>query len=371
MPDYMIPEESEELHKKLIPFLRRGFHDPVTISPPESSQIIAQVRDRLIQAEYLPSETEKTPVQQQGQMATSSPLTGVRSQKSRIPRFINILAAVLVVGILIGTSLLLLRPHTYSPAAIPTAASTGPSARTQVNGLEASIHLVTPGPYFLSELLFVEVSLTNHTSRSFMLSGLNKPDSLFCPKSALSARITRGNAPSYTFPLLSYACNDDEPLTNLARGQTLTIDHYLPMTRSGEVTITMGGQLMGTMSELKEYSGGTPLDGHWPFLRIHVDPKVPPSRMISLHVQGTQIMVQAPQAARAHLLYMESITCGPNTGLYVDSSGTNWTPLTTTALSQPACPTTVLRRWDYIVSAPGYPIVSGSLASPISSAKYT
>ena len=73
----------------------------------------------------------------------------------------------LVVGIIISASLLLFRPQSRSSpltiAATPIIATPGPTARTQANGLEATIHLVTPGPYFLSELLLVDVSLANHT----------------------------------------------------------------------------------------------------------------------------------------------------------------------------------------------------------------
>jgi hypothetical protein len=358
MLDDMIPEEGEEQYKKLIPLLRRGFRDPVTISSPESSQIIAQVRERLMQADYHSSENEKISVQQPGQITTSGPLTSVRTQqKARIPRFINVLAAVLVVGLLIGTSLLLFRPHPHSPAATPIIASTGPTAHAQVNGLEASIHLVTPGPYFLSELLLVDLSLTNRKQTLLTLNGRNQPDN-FCSSSVITALITGKDAPSYSFPSLDFVCNQPAFITELMSGHTLTLRQYLPVTKNGEVMITMG---------TTRYQPPDPLNGHGPSLHIHVAPRVPSGRMISLHAQGAQgaqVMVQAPQAALAHLLYMQSITCDNYGGLGLFS----WTSLTTTILSQPACPT-AHKQWTYIVSAPGYPIVSGSQSSSISSIK--
>src|SRR6266567_1470089 len=306
-----------------------------------------------MQVDYLSSENEKISVQQPGQITTSGPLTSVLRQKARIPRFINVLAAVLVVSILIGTSLLLFRPHPNSTSAPPITASTGPTAHKQVNGLEASIHLVTPGPYFLSELLLVDVSLTSPPRALITLNGRDKPDS-FCSSSAITAQIIGKGAPSYSFPPLSYACTQPGYITYLTSGQTLTIHQYLPVTKSGEVTIMMG-----------RYQPPDPLGGHGPSLRIHVDPKVPSGRMIHLRAQGTQVMIQAPQAARAHLLYMQSITCDNYAG-----GGIDWTPLTTTTLSQPACPT-AHKQWTYIVSAPGYPIVSGKQSSFTSSAKDT
>lgn len=356
MPNDMIPEENEELYKKLIPLLQHGFHDPVTISSPESSQIIAQVRERLMQAEYLSPVDENAPVQQPGQITTSNPLPGVRSLKSRIPRFINVLAAVLVVGILISTSLLLFHPRPYSPAAIPTAASTGPSAHTQFNGFEASIHLVTPGPYFLSELLLVDVSLTNHTQKSLTLDGRDKTADQ-CVYSAINARLTGKSASSYAFPELDVVCTAVGYFTDLKPDHTLSIRQYLPVTNSGEVTITMA---------TTRYQTSDPLNGHWPSLHIHVTPQIPSDHIISLGTQGTRVMIQAPQAVRTHLLYMQSISCDNNVG----GGSLSWVPLKTTVLFQPACPT-AHKHWKYIVSAPGYPIVSGSLPSSTSSAKNT
>lgn len=99
----------------------------------------------------------------------------------------------------------------------------------------------------------------------------------------------------------------------------------------------------------------SPLDGHWPSLRIHVDAQVPSNRGLSLHDQGAQVMIQAPPTARAHLLYMESITCDQ----YLGGGPTDWSPLSTTVLSQPACPT-AHKHWQYIVIAPGYAIVAGN-----------
>jgi len=345
MFDHMIPEEREERYKQLIALLRRGLREPVVISSPEQSQIIARVRERLTQVDDLSPRLEEMPVQQPGQ-TRSRPKMRISSRRGRLPRFANGLVAVLVAGILAGASLLLFRPSLHQHAAQPPTNSTGPTARAQVNGMEALLHLVTRGPYFLSELLSVDVSLTNHTHMTVELVGTNKADSL-CFSSALSAQITGGSTPSYTLPGIVVACAQPLYVTWLAPGQTLTIHYYLPVTKSGEVTITMGP--MRGPPRL-----ASPLDGYWPSLRIHVDPQVPSNRMLSLHAQGTQVMIQAPPAARAHLLYRESITCDR----YGDGSHADWTPLATTVLSQPACPT-AHKHWEYIVSAPGYAIVTG------------
>lgn len=346
--DDMIPEENEEQYAQLIPLLRWGFRKSVALSPSESSQIIDQVRERLQQANSLPFQEEKIP----GQIL--SPVIDVHRKRLRIPRFIAVQAAVLIVLILIGTWLIPMKYQSqsrlHSIAPTPVTVSAGPTARTQANGLEATMHIVTPGPYFLSELLLVDVSLTNHTKALVTLNGSNKASSL-CPDAALTVQMTGKGAPAYAFPLLDVACVQPAYMTHVTSGQTLTIHHYLPVTRNGEVTLTMG--------PATGYPPSGPLTGHWPSLRIHVNSHVPSDHMISLHAQGAKVMIQAPQAARSHLLYMQSITCDN----YRYHSGTGaWTPLATTALSRPPCSTTY-NRWDYVVSAPGYPIVSGKQSS--------
>ncbi|HVB21035.1 MAG TPA: hypothetical protein VNG51_03705 [Ktedonobacteraceae bacterium] len=339
-----IPEEREEQHQKLIALLRRGLHEPVALSSSEQSQIIDRVRERLMQENDLSSHLEEMPAQQAGQVG-AGPVVRISARGGHLPRFVNGLVAVLVVGVLIGAALLLFRPSLHQNGTPPPTDSTGPTARTQVNGLQATIHLVTPVPYFLSELVFVDVSLTNRTHLPFVLDGSSRPD-IACFSSALSVQITGGSVPFYTLPRLSIACLQPLFLTTLAPGQTLTIHYYLPVTKSGEVTIMMGGMTGPHQTN--------PLDGHWPSLRIHVNPQVPANRVISLHQQGVQVIIQAPPAARTHLLYRQTITCDQ----YAGGGPTDWSSLSTTALSQPACPT-AHKHWQYIVSAPGYSIVAG------------
>src|SRR5712692_4041877 len=81
----------------------------------------------------------------------------------RIARFASMLAAVLVVAAIISASLLL---FTHRPqgvvSSLPQSAPIGPvgtpvTVHTQAGGLEASMSL-TSGPYFLSELLAVDLS---------------------------------------------------------------------------------------------------------------------------------------------------------------------------------------------------------------------
>jgi hypothetical protein len=76
-----------------------------------------------------------------------------------------------------------------------------PRAQTQVGGLDATIQVVIAGPYFLSELLPVDVSLTNHTQALVRLLGLNTTP-LRCDDAALMVRLTNGSDSSFAFPSL-------------------------------------------------------------------------------------------------------------------------------------------------------------------------
>jgi hypothetical protein len=57
-------------------------------------------------------------------------------------------------------------------AVAPTATAPAPRAQTQAGGLDATLQVVFPGPFFLRELLPVDVSLTNHTQQEVDLTDL-------------------------------------------------------------------------------------------------------------------------------------------------------------------------------------------------------
>lgn len=345
--DDSIPEERQEHYEQLIAVVRLGLREPTEVTAMEQSQIIARVQERLLRGEALSAQAEELPIPQRPSQTRSRPILSAPSRWVHLARVARDLAAVLVIGILVGATLLMFRSAARPSGVLPPTASTGPTAVSQVDGLRAAIRVVTPGPYFLRELVSVEVDLTNQTSQPFELDGGSKPDSA-CNSSALSAQITAGSSPTYIPPKLSIACAQPLFRTTIAPGQTLTIHSFLPVTESGEVTITMGG--------MRDSRQASPLDGHWPAVSIHVDPQVPADRALSLRTQGAEVIVQAPPAAQSHLLYWESISCDRYGG---GGSRSDWSPLPTPVLSQPACPT-AHRHWEYLVSAPGYAIVAGT-----------
>jgi hypothetical protein len=364
--DDRIPEERQASYTHLISLLQRGRHEPEALTASEQADIIARVQDRLTRATALPPQHqgEALPVQQPSQIRFHPSILRGSTRRGQVLRFARELVAVLLVGLLVGAALLVFRSAAHQPAVpSPTVATgptatrptaTGPTAVSHFNGLQASIQVVTPGPYFLSELVALEVGLTNHTGQPVLLAGTDKPD-IACYFSALSARITAGEAPTYTLPTLSVGCLQYLPSTTLGPGQTLTFHYFLPLTKSGAVMITMGSMqgfpppAQGTPSRYDPYVG------HWPAVSIQVDPQVPATRALALRSQGAQVIVQAPPAAQTQLLYRESIDCDH----YGGGGGQDWSPLPTPVLSQPACPT-AHRHWAYIVSAPGYATVGGT-----------
>ncbi len=352
-----IPEERQEPYTQLIALLHHGLREPAGVTPLEQSRIIARVQERLLQGGARTAQAEEPPDDQrpfqtsqasQASQTRSQRILSTPSRRRRLARTARDLAAILVIGILVGATLLLFRSAVRPSGVQPPNASTGPTAVSQVDGMQASIHIVTPGPYFLRELISVDLGLTNQTSQPLALSGGNKPDSA-CDSSALSAQITAGSAPTYTLPRLAIDCALPLFKTTVAPGQTLTLHSFLPVTKSGEVTITMGG-----MRDVPPQA--SPLDGRWPSVSFHVDPQIPTNRALSLRNEGAQVIVHAPSMAQALLLYWESITCDGYGG---GGARLDWSPLPTLVLSQPACPT-AHRHWEYLVSAPGYAIAAGA-----------
>lgn len=148
----------------------------------------------------------------------------------------------------------------------------GPSATTQAKGITMSLHLTPAGPFFLSELIAVDVSLTNQTPTSVQLDG---PSQAGPCGSALWAELTGGGPPQYTLPTATTHSCPWMGGTIVGPGHTLTIRQLLPLTSSGHIMLTGATRFLTTAPN--------PLEGHWPAISLTVDPHIPANRMISLH----------------------------------------------------------------------------------------
>lgn len=334
------------------------------------------------QAEFTPSKSvRQDPV-----------LIPIRSS-TRMHRFgalVQTLAAVLIVVALLGASLLLFRHRLPSTAtrpantpsiALASASPIGPigkpiAVHSTAHGLEMTMQ-ITPGPFFLSEMLAVKLSLTNHTNTIFLLQGTSPAlgTSNYSCRPPLKIVMTGGEHPydSNLQSALSAAisCYDSPGTVQLQPAQTITNYQYFALTSSGAVTLTAQATFQKAALQdgvIQMVSTASPLDGHWPSLQITVQAGVPSDRAISLHQQSTLVIVDAPLTVRGQLIYMSVFDCDLGKGSNQHGGTDRWIGLRMMAIEKPQCGFSMINgtpvpgkflRWTYVVSAPGYAMVSG------------
>lgn len=347
MHNDFVPEEEAPEYRQLLTTLRASAQQRAPISSEEQTHMLARVRERFVQTTSEPVLSEVggfTPPRLSKLHRSSRPTRAF----SRLAA--NLLAALVVIGLILGSwALFKVRP--LIPVTSPAVPVSGPSVTTQAHGLEASMHILISGPYFLGELLPIDVALTNHTSQAVGIGGsVRIVDNGFvdaCSPFLLRVHIAKGSQPSYAFPDFAFGCFQPYVVTQVAPSQTITVHQYLPLTMSNEVTLMTGIPLSGQPTD--------PLNRAWPtvHMQIQVGPQIPLDRQLSLQQQNGQVMISTPAGTQVHLLVMQTITCD-----HYESGSNEWTPLVTNVLHEPTCPT-ANPHWVYAVSAPGYSIVSG------------
>jgi hypothetical protein len=151
-------------------------------------------------------------------------------------------AALLLVGLvvlaaLLGAGLL----ATFPPAA---SARAGPVASAQVNGLDLTVR-IAPGPYFVRELLPVEVSLANHSTATVYVAGhagVNQVPAGFHLQQ-------EGGAAALSSPPLALAgctwCTGGPGIlmpNALAPDQSMSESDLILLTASGTLTLSAGSR---------------------------------------------------------------------------------------------------------------------------------
>jgi hypothetical protein len=183
--------------------------------------------------------------------------------------------ALVALTLLCAAAFILIDPFSGAPPMSPPVA-----AVVRAGAVTMSVR-VPPGPYFLSELLPVDVALSNHSRAPITLGGAAVPSPC---GSALGAWLTGGTAPYFALRAsTTHGC----PLfaggtTTVAPGHTLTIRQGLPLTASGHLTLMAGAQFL----KVSTTSGGgqaittgvNPLGGRWPSLVLTVAPTIPAAR---------------------------------------------------------------------------------------------
>lgn len=372
--DDSIPEEIETQHVALLSMLRRAYPRPVQLTSDEQAQIIERASQRLLLPDQAVSAGEDRVVQPVGAI-NSIPLKKSASNPSaarrgrRTTRFASMLAAVLVVAAIIGVSLLLFtrRPQEVVTS-LPQSTPIGPIGKvgivSEAGGLEASMN-ITGGPYFLSELLAADFSLTNNTDKTLYV-GIPFVGSSCGYVTGI--QVTGEDTPQYVIPIpTDHSCPGFVNSTQIKPGQTLTVRKYLPLTNSGHLTLTAETTFY-TLTPQSQYPFpkqiSSPLDGHWPSMQIDVASKIPANRMISYHRVGSRVFINAPTDAQHLLQYLYGVYCSD----YTDQGGTGsgnygWQALQKNVVGEPGCPGKNV-QWTFAFGLPGYAIVQGKVTFP-------
>jgi hypothetical protein len=236
------------------------------------------------------------------------------------------------------------------------------SASVEAGGLQMSI-AVPPGPYFLSELLEVRLTLANHSQTTYQVRG--RPESSACD-TAIWVGQSGGGPPTYQFPIVLIG-HCAPGVSTLAPGAQWSFALFLPLTSCGSVTLSAQAAFLTIISTEPDGSttsaaGVGPFTRGWPSVAIQVVPlpRVPINRTITLAVANDRVSISAPPGAQLYYLYGVACWEGGGTG-YASTNG-YWQPISSTTLAEPSCPGGP-ERWQYWVAAPGYAIASGMLGS--------
>ncbi|HLH64019.1 MAG TPA: hypothetical protein VKV20_20270 [Ktedonobacteraceae bacterium] len=393
--DDSIPEEVAPQQQELLALLLHAFVQSAPLTSGEQEQLLARVRERLLSAPAnlvevsvadeeplvegnilpaqpsLPAMGKDTPGEirphpgRKGidrRSASSAPgpyAPPPRNGNAGVFRLLNSLAAVLVLGALVGAAVLLFSHRPQSESGGDSGGSVL-VAQSSAGGLELSLYL-TPGPYFLSEMLAVDVSLTNNSNNPYYVG---EPFMNSACGYSYNVNMTGGEAPYYKIMITTdHSCPYNSNAIELKPGQTLTSNKYLPLTASGDVTLTSYTDFYtkNATNSFPFYTSITgPFAGHWPSKPINVDSRIPSNLKLSYNMQGTHVNVNAPPAARSHLLYLYDIGCQD----FNDSGSTGtgnygWESITSNQVSLPGCPGKN-PQWDFAFAAPGYAIVTGN-----------
>lgn len=375
--DDLLPEEHDAQHHYIVRALSHSYVPSLPLSADEQADSVARVRERLLANQPAPSPGEEQGEQQAG-IADSTPLHPVApagfKPRRRFISFINGLAAVLVIGALLGASVLLFTRHSLpgvATPALPTGNNQGLTiiASSTVDGLTMTL-AITPGPYFLSEMLEVKVTLVNNSTKN------TYPGSPFSGSRACGyypgVEINYSGNPEFNIPIaFDHSCpfSPDRPLT-LKPGQSTSITRYAPLQKSGELTITVPADFYTGPGSQQLFPGPTsvpnPFGSQGLVARIQVAKTIPANLKIPFTVKGYYATVEAPKSAKGPLLYAYSIGCQDynNDGGSTWSGNFGWDTLTNATIRRPGCPGKNL-QWFFAFAIPGYAVAVGNDNDPI------
>jgi len=359
-------------------------HQVLSVKPPPSfTPELLWAREATPQKRRQQQELERiTIVPGSLQLRDGELFPAVSHRTGWISRLVTQIAALLVIVLLLGSFLLLLQFRTPPTETHPTLAPpVGPvgkpiTVHTQAGGLDATVR-VTSGPYFLSEMLEVDLSITNHSHDTLDILPLYQQPCAPSFPSELPVMMTGGGRPSDTnlqhnlaaFGSERFRCSAGLTVEEFPPMQTISFSKDIVLTTSGHITLTAQTRFAkqvpvpGQNNGYRDLDISDPLAGHWPSLQINVQAGIPSDRSITGQQKGAQVTIDAPPLARSQLFYETQITCDSG------SRGTR-DKLTTMKLQQPDFNNYTHNNpasrcvWTYAVGAPGYAVFSGSRKYP-------
>ena len=160
---------------------------------------------------------------------------------------------------------------------------------------------VPPGPYFLSELLAVRMTLANHSQTTYQVQGYLQPS--YCD-SALWVESSGGGPPTYTWPTFPGFMHCPGGMNALAPGEQWSIVQFFPLTPSGRVTLSAHATFCTARQHgawrrsLRTCGGVGPFTAGWPSVTIQVAPEAPMNRTIVLTSGNGRVSISAPHGRR-------------------------------------------------------------------------
>ena len=225
---------------------------------------------------------------------------------------------------------------------------------------------LTPGPYFLSELVAAEISLTNSTQKT---AYVGFPFVGSACGYITGVQVTGEDTPQFVIPIpTDHSCPAFVNSTPIKPGQTLTVLKYLPLTNGGHLALTAETAFYTSTPQQSQFpfpkQVSSPLDGHWPSMGIDVASKVPGNRTISYHRVGPRVFIDAPSDAQHLVQYLYGVSCSDYSGPGGTGSGNfGWQALQKNVVGEPGCPGKNV-QWTFAFGLPGYGIVQGNVAFP-------
>jgi hypothetical protein len=368
--DDLLPVEREDQQQELLTMLRRAYRKPAPLTADEQEQALAHVRERLLLADQ--QTVGDVPGQQDSAAASISPTPIVAAtvphRRRRIVNLLNGLAAVLIVGTLIGGSLLLFAHHLSSQPgrSAPTSPRGGYFtylpivASSSGDGLQMTVSM-TPGPYFLSELLAVGITLTNYSQKTYT-AGIPFAGTGCGYETGLT--LNGGEKPYFSIPIpIVHSCPLGFRGVTLKPGKTLPALVYLPLTVSGQVSLESSAGIYDGAVPQNPFPWPTPISPFksWPIVHFNVSAKIPAGRALIYKRQGLHVTVNIPSKAQSPLIYLYGVSCDDfnNDSGSTGTGNFGWYPISGNRVTQPGCPGKNI-EWYFAFGIPGYGIAVGN-----------